>query len=113
MEFDNTWVQVELDALERNFDAIRETEHRHHENFARLEERLRERLPALLAMGLGPCRLCADCTWPDAPCRFPERVFPPMEAYGLSVSELCRAHGLSYYRGPTGICFTGCFLYTL
>ena len=24
MEFDNTWVQVELDALERNFDAIRE-----------------------------------------------------------------------------------------
>ncbi|MDO4749923.1 MAG: DUF2284 domain-containing protein [Eubacteriales bacterium] len=94
-----------------DYPSIQAAETRHRENFERMAERLHMVFPSLMSMGVGPCQRCRDCSWPDAPCRFPEKLSPPMEAFGLSVSELCRAAGLSYYRGPAGICFTSCFLY--
>jgi hypothetical protein len=33
-----------------------------------------------------------------------------MEAYGLLVSEVCRASGLPYYYGPKTLTFSACIL---
>ena len=65
-------------------------------------------LPLLSLIG---CGICEKCTYPDAPCRFPDRAFPSMEACGLVVNDVCKASGIPYNYGPRTMTFTGCVLY--
>ena len=58
-----------------------ETEAVHKQNFYEFEKMLRERWPGMLPIGAGCCTKCKTCTYPDAPCRFPEQAFSSMEAY--------------------------------
>ena len=64
----------------------------------------------VLGMGAGTCRRCKSCTYPDAPCRFPEDSYSSMEAYGLWVSKVCELSGIPYNYGPNTIAYTSCFL---
>ena len=98
--------------LEDPFDGegMMETEATHKENFAKLYELLRQQYPGMLALGAGGCRLCKSCAYPDAPCRFPEKMVSSMEANGMVVTEVCRANGLQYNYGPNTITYTSCFL---
>ena len=88
-----------------------ETERQHKENFLKLNTLLRQRCGQVLALGSGCCTLCKTCTYPDSPCRFPDRQVSSMEAYGLVVLEVCKANSLPYYYGKCTISYTGCFLY--
>lgn len=65
----------------------------------------------IFPMSAGTCTRCEKCTYPDAPCRFPDRVFPSMEACGLFVSRVCGDNGVPYYYGEERIAFTCCILY--
>ena len=98
--------------LEDQFDGegMMETEATHKENFTKLYELLRQQHPGMLALGAGGCRLCKTCAYPDAPCRFPEKMVSSMEANGMVVTEVCRANGLQYNYGPNTITYTSCFL---
>ena len=99
--------------LEDDFDleTIEAAGAAHKENFLRLAERLRGRWPDMLPMGAGGCRVCETCTYPDAPCRFPDRAIPSMEAYGLWVSKVCEQSNLPYYYGKLTVTYTSCFLF--
>jgi predicted metal-binding protein len=61
--------------------------------------------------GSDGCGLCGECTYPGAPCRFPRRSFPSLEACGLMVSDLCKDNGVPYYYGKNTVAFTGAFLF--
>jgi len=80
------------------------------ENFAKLRKELEKKYSNVLSMGTGMCRLCETCTYPDNPCRFPDRMEVSMEACGLFVSKVCTDNGLAYNYGPEKIAFTACFL---
>lgn len=88
-----------------------EAESIHKANFLRLNEEIRKDLTDVLALGAGCCTLCKTCSYPDAPCRFPNKRISSMEAYGLVVLEVCKANNLPYYYGKCTISYTGCFLY--
>lgn len=64
-----------------------------------------------LPMATGSCQLCETCTYPNEPCRFPERAFPSMESYGLLVNDICNDAGLKYYHGPGTVTYTACILF--
>ncbi|MEA5002614.1 MAG: DUF2284 domain-containing protein [Christensenella sp.] len=64
-----------------------------------------------LVLGAGKCTLCEICTYPNAPCRFPEKHIVPVEACGINVSELCTSAGLSYIHEPNTVTNTGLILY--
>ncbi len=53
---------------------------------------------------------CEACTYPGAPCRFPDKAMPSMEAFGLLVSDVCADNGIPYYYGPGTLTYTGCYL---
>lgn len=91
-------------------EGMMEAEAAHRAHFQALYERLRPMFPGMLALGAGCCTQCAACSYPDAPCRFPERMVSSMEAYGMLVLDVCKRNGLSYYYGPNAIAYTGCFL---
>lgn len=93
-----------------DFEAMMEIESDHKEHFLQMYEALREAGKEVLAIGAGCCTACAKCTYPDAPCRFPEKMISSMEAYGMLVLEICKANGLQYYYGSDKMAYTSCFL---
>ena len=99
--------------LEDDFDVdtMMETERIHKERFLRFVEWLRANAPRSMPMSAGACTICKECTYPDAPCRFPDRAIPSMEACGLLVSDACTKAGLAYYYGPRTITYSSCALF--
>lgn len=83
---------------------------RHRKCFDTLVRQIRSFYPDCLPMGAGACRLCRSCTYPDRPCRHPDRMYPSMEAYGLLVSDVAIGSGLKYNYGENTMCFTSCVL---
>ena len=98
--------------LEDNFDweTLEETAKKQKESFEKMQAILKKEYPRLIAMGTGGCTICETCTYPDAPCRFPDRLTSSMEACGLLVSQVCTDNNLKYNHGPLTIAYTGCFL---
>ncbi len=95
---------------EYDIETMAEAPKKNGENFNRLVDRLTELGLDMLPMGAGGCRRCEKCTYPDAPCRFPDKVHPSMEACGLLVSKVCTDNDMPYYYGPNTIAYTGCIL---
>ena len=93
-----------------DFEAMMEIEADHKAHFLEMYETLRGAGVDTLALGAGCCTQCPDCTYPDAPCRFPDRMVSSMEAYGMLVLEVCKKNGLQYYYGPDHMAYTSCFL---
>ena len=91
-------------------EGMMETQEAHLKNFEKLRERLLKEYPGMLSCGAGTCTRCSKCTYPDAPCRFPDNTFASMEAYGMLVTQVCQANDLPYYYGPGTIAYTSCFL---
>ena len=99
--------------LEDNFDieTMMETEAAHKERFYAMRKALVEKGIDALAAGAGCCTICPECTYPDAPCRFPEKKMSSMEALGMLVLEVCKANDMRYFYGENTIAYTSCFLF--
>ena len=95
---------------EFDYETIEETGKKHIRNFESLVAKLRKRYAKILPMGAGTCKLCEACTYPDAPCRFPDRAISSMEAYGLWVSKVCELSGIPYNYGKLTLTYTSCYL---
>ena len=93
-----------------DFEVMQETAVAQNENFQKMWDALEKDYPDLLAMGTGGCTKCKKCTYPDAPCRFPNRMCPSMEGAGLVVNAVCTKNGMKYNHGPKTICYTAYFL---
>ncbi len=83
---------------------------RHRKNFDTLVRQVKYFYPDCLPMGAGTCRICRSCTYPDRPCRHPDKMISSMEAYGLLVSDVAIRSGLKYNYGENTMCFTSCVL---
>ena len=99
--------------LEDNFDIenMMETEAAHKARFYAMRKVLVEKGIDALAAGAGCCTICPECTYPDAPCRFPEQKMSSMEALGMLVLEVCKANDMRYFYGENTIAYTSCFLF--
>lgn len=99
-------------ALEDEFDmeGMGEIMRRHQRHFETLARQARLLYPKVLPLSAGACTVCRRCTCPDRPCRFPKKRLSSMEAYGLMVSDICRASGLPYTTGNNTMTFISCVL---
>jgi predicted metal-binding protein len=93
-----------------DYETIEATGDKHKKNFAALVEKLKSRYADILPMGAGTCRICEKCSYPDEPCRFPDKSISSMEAYGLWVSRVCELSELPYNYGKGSITYTSCYL---
>ncbi|MDR0469661.1 MAG: DUF2284 domain-containing protein [Peptococcaceae bacterium] len=64
-----------------------------------------------LILGNEGCGKCGECTYPDAPCRFPDKVHGSIEGYGIFVNKLAAQAGIRYNNGPDTITYFGAVLY--
>ena len=49
-----------------------------------------------LVLSTESCAHCERCTWPDAPCRHPDRMFPCVESHGILVTDLAEKRGIDF-----------------
>ena len=63
-----------------------------HRKFADACRRLHEKLTGeYLLLANEGCARCAKCTYPDAPCRFPEKMYPCIESHAVIVTDIAEA----------------------
>lgn len=53
----------------------------------------------ILILTAESCDICGDCTYPNQPCRYPEKMYPCIESQTIIVTEICENHHLSFYNG--------------
>ncbi len=93
-----------------DYEVMMETEAEHKKRFLKFYGELRKEFPNMTALGAGTCSQCKECTYPDAPCRFPDRMVSSMEAFGMVVTEVCVANDMKYYYGLNTITYSSCYL---
>lgn len=53
------------------------------------------------------CDLCGECTYPNEPCRFPDRVHGSLEGNGIFVNELAKLARVNYHNGVNTVTYFG------
>lgn len=83
-----------------------------HRQFKNVCDRLYEQLeyPFMLLSNKG-CIRCQKCTYPVYPCRFPDKLFPSLEGYGIIVNELAKSAGIPYNFGTNTVSYFGLVCY--
>lgn len=57
------------------------------------------------------CVRCKICSYPAAPCRMPQLLFPSLEGYGINVMKLAEKAGIEYNNGENTVTYFGMVLY--
>lgn len=71
-----------------------------HEQITRqVRDILRQYSPDVLTLSTEACAICEHCTYPNAPCRNPDRMFPCVESYGVVATDLAEKNGIEFYNG--------------
>ena len=102
--FENCAVFSKAYQLEDSFDFEGMMEG--HEQFSEASEELRKMIEGkFLMLSVEGCSKCGKCTYPDAPCRFPEKLSGSLEGYGIFVNRLAGAAGMPYNSGPNTVTY--------
>lgn len=70
-----------------------------------VDKALRSYMDDFLLLANEGCDKCKECTYPDAPCRFPEQTHGSLEGYGIFVSELAKQAGIHYINGADTVTY--------
>jgi len=76
-----------------------------------LHDKLKPLLPKFELLANGGCHRCEKCTYPDAPCRFPDKMHPSLEGTGFMVSTIAKDAGIRYINGKDTITYFGAVLF--
>lgn len=57
------------------------------------------------------CAICEHCSYPEAPCRHPDRMYPCVESHGILVTELGERFGLPFQAGGNIVTWFSLLLY--
>lgn len=77
------------------------------------DRKIRDVLPEYLLLSNEGCGRCTECTYPHAPCRFPQLLHHSLEGYGFLVSELAKKAKIRYYNGVNTVTFFGALLFRM
>ena len=75
------------------------------------DQKIRDILTDYLLLSNEGCGKCVVCTYPHAPCRFPETLHHALEGYGFIVSELAKEAGIRYNNGADTVTYFGALLF--
>lgn len=65
----------------------------------KVAELVKEQGCEIFVLSTESCAICDQCTYPNAPCRHRERMFPCVESHGVLVTDLCEKYGMEFFNG--------------
>ena len=106
-EFSHAFVFTSWAALQNKHDmnGWREAGIAHEAITEKVAQVFRAQFKKILTLSTEGCTICKTCTYPEKPCRFPERMFPASEGFGVYVIQLAQTCGIKYYNGPNSVTF--------
>ena len=57
------------------------------------------------------CAICEKCSYPDAACRHPERMYPCVESHGILVIDIAEHYGIEFQAGNNIVTWFSLILY--
>ena len=95
-----------------NMEEMLATRHAHEELTDEVGKYLREQGLDIFILSTESCDICDTCAYLEGkPCRFPERMHPCIESYGVVVSELVEEEQMEYNLGGNTILWFSLILY--
>lgn len=83
-----------------------------HEEITRLANALvREQGVETYVLSTESCAVCEKCSYPDAPCRHKEKMYPCVESHGILVTELAESYGIEFQAGANVVTWFSLILY--
>lgn len=76
-----------------------------------LETAVKPYLNNYIVLSNESCDTCANCTYPDFPCRFPEQLHHSIEGYGILVNDLAQKAKIRYNNGENTVTYFGAILF--
>lgn len=77
------------------------------------QENLKDLLSDYILLSNEGCGRCMECTYPNAPCRFPQLLHHSLEGYGFMANELAKEAGMHYNNGANTVTYFGALLFNL
>ena len=53
----------------------------------------------IMVLSTEACAICEHCSYPDAPCRHPDKMYPCVESHGILATDLAEKHGIDFFGG--------------
>lgn len=75
------------------------------------QQKINDIIPSYLLLSNEGCGRCAECTYPNASCRFPHLLHHSLEGYGFIVKELADEAGIRYNNGLNTVTYFGALLF--
>ena len=72
---------------------------------------VRQQAGQTLTLSTEACTHSEHCTWPEAPCRFPDRMFPCLESHGILVTDLAEKRGIEFQFSGNTVTWFSLILY--
>lgn len=76
-----------------------------------VEEAVKPYLKDYIILSNESCETCDECTYPDKPCRFPDKLHHSIEGYGIVVNELAKKANINYNNGEKTVTYFGGLLF--
>lgn len=111
--YQNLFVFTTVHPLEDSYDfeGMMNGKKKHDEICPGIADLFRKNYANLLILSNEGCHRCESCTYPDAPCRFPDTLYPSIESYGVEVNRLAKTAGINYINGANTVTYFSCILY--
>ena len=79
-----------------NMEETLSTREEHEETVRMARDFIDEQASESYALSSESCSFCRECTWPDAPCRRPDKMMPCVESHGIVVTDIAEKYGISF-----------------
>lgn len=94
-----------------DIDATLATRGPHEEITRQVHRMMRDQGAEVYVLSTESCAICQRCTYPEAPCRHPERMYPCVESHGILVTDLGERVGLPFQSGGNIVTWFSLLLY--
>ena len=107
MDYSNAFVYTTVHELEDSYDieGMSEGRKKHAELDDAFAAFLKDEPAPHELCDAGGCSICKKCTYPDAPCRFPDKMRRSMESTGINVMSLSKILDIHYINGVNTVTY--------
>lgn len=94
-----------------NMKELLDTREAHEEITDRMQDFLKGCGYDCLVLSTESCAICKECTYPNSPCRFPDKMHPCLESHGIVVSDIVEKEGMTYGLGGNTVLWFSMILF--
>lgn len=94
-----------------NLEETLATRMEHEEITREVTEIFQKHFGPTLTLSTESCEICEHCAYPDAPCRYPKKMFPCVESYGILATELAELGEMEFMNGANVVTWFSVIFY--